>query len=217
MRPWSSARVTAGATVVMLLSLSTFGQSTPPELAAPETYDVPGDAQVAVIELGKRICMLAEHDPTPLVRVYGDGRVHVHWPRSTRLAGDYEVRLTGEELRQLVDAMVVDGVTSFDGDAVGEEIERVEAERQNQRAKSGKVRTVSHISDCVWTTVVLRLSIPGAEDGGTTLEEYTARWNNLRGYAVYYPEVDALQGLRRAEAALSAIAERTDLERVEHD
>ncbi len=217
MKPRISARMTAGVAVVMLLSLSTLGQPAPKAPEAPDTYEVPDDPQVVVIELRKRICMLAEHDPIPLVRVYGDGRVHVHWPRSTRLAGDYEARLSSEEVRQLIDAMVADGVASFDGDAVGEEIERVEAERQKQRAKSGKARTVSHISDCVWTTVMLRLSIPGAEEGGTTLEEYTARWNNLRGYAVYYPEVDALQGLRRAEAALSAIAERTDLERVEHD
>ena len=50
-----------------------------------------------------------EGDDTPLLRIYGDGRVLVHFPVYMRRAGDYGLRLDSTELDGLLQTFVQGG------------------------------------------------------------------------------------------------------------
>ncbi len=95
--------------------------------------------------------MLAEPDPEPLLRVYGNGRVHVHYPVYMKKAGDYELQLSIPELDALIRELANDGIIDFDkSKALGH---RKQLEDQ-QRASTGMLY---HISDDTTTVINIRL------------------------------------------------------------
>ena len=55
-----------------------------------------------LVELSYTGGMIANPDPTPFVRVYPGGRVVVHYPAYTKMAGDYSLHLEDEELQALL-------------------------------------------------------------------------------------------------------------------
>ena len=71
-------------------------------------------ADEPVIEYNLVHGMLAQPDPVPLLRVYGDGRVHVHFPAYMKRAGDYELLLNQVELDELLRQLDDNGIMSFD-------------------------------------------------------------------------------------------------------
>ncbi|MEM7465921.1 MAG: hypothetical protein AAF387_03450 [Pseudomonadota bacterium] len=66
-----------------------------------------------LISYSVRHDMLAENDPTPLLRIYGNGLVKVHRPYHMKLAGDYEMRLDENELQALCREFIDRNLMSF--------------------------------------------------------------------------------------------------------
>ena len=94
-----------------------------------------------VIEYNLVHHMLAEPDPEPLLRIYGNGRVHVHYPAYMTRAGNYELQLSQPELRTLLRALATDGIIDFDPAATRYQRQQLVAQ---QRAATG---TMFYISD----------------------------------------------------------------------
>lgn len=82
-------------------------------------FDFEATDDIPVIEYTLDQHMLAQRDPTPLLRVYGSGRVRVHFPVYMKKAGDYEMQLSHAELnallRMLADKSVMDSMPPLSG------------------------------------------------------------------------------------------------------
>lgn len=91
--------------------------------------------------------ILGVHDNVPLLRIYGDGRVHVHRPEYLKQSGDYQMYLSAEELQTLCLEMTQRNVMSYQKNLVDEEI--VATQRQTN---------ISYIvSDDVHSSIELNL------------------------------------------------------------
>ena len=155
--------------------------------------------------------MLADQDSTPVTRIYGDGRVRVHYPSYMQLSGDYELRLTPVELHQLLFSLAETGAMDFDARGVGQ-LRRLEVEQLNQQG------ILFHISDS--TEMIIEVHLAWYEAPGTSVRihnfQNSIRWSNVAQEAQLLPHVSDLQGLAEAEQLLRSILERDDLRRIEH-
>jgi hypothetical protein len=77
------------------------------ELKPPEQPEEP------ILELSYQGGMIANPDPTSLVRVYAGGRVLVHYPAYMKNAGDYSLQLGEEELQVLLESFSNEGVLTL--------------------------------------------------------------------------------------------------------
>ena len=152
--------------------------------------------------------MLADPDPTPLMQIYGDGRVQIHFPVYMQRAGDYEVQITPPELHQLLRSWANTGVLDFDSQAV-KEARRQEVER---RARRGEL---FHISDATHLVIDVHLDWyrPGAGPQINNFQK-NIRWSNVQQEAEQFPGLPALQNLAAAEEQLRSILQRDDLRKV---
>ena len=142
-----------------------------------------------VIEYNLVHDMLAEPDPTPLLRVYGNGRVHVHYPVYMKKAGDYELQLSKPELNALIRELANDGIIDFDkGKAIGHR-KQLEAE---QRAASGMLY---HISDDTTTVIDIRLDEYQKNNSSKRLTNLNKRftWKNIEHDARRFPDMVEIQ------------------------
>ena len=82
------------------------GAGTGPTAGAKGSFglraEAPPEVQQPVLELRYEGGLIQSPDPTPFVRVYPDGRVRVHYPAYMKRAGDYEMQLGDDELRDLL-------------------------------------------------------------------------------------------------------------------
>ena len=94
-----------------------------------------------VLQYHQDIDMLEQVDPTPLLRIYGDGRYVVHYPRIMKKAGDWQGRLQPAELEGLMRSLADSRLLEFDARAVRGEVEATERERRRAaRARSTTTR-----------------------------------------------------------------------------
>ena len=66
-----------------------------------------------VIHYQQNIHMLSAVDDLPSLRVFGNGRVLVHYPAYMKKAGDYEMQLNDAELVNLIQSLSSNGVMDF--------------------------------------------------------------------------------------------------------
>ncbi len=55
-----------------------------------------------ILDLSYTGGMIANPDPTPFIRVFGNGKVIIHYPAYMKKAGDYTLQLSQEELDKLL-------------------------------------------------------------------------------------------------------------------
>lgn len=136
---------------------------------------------------------------TPLVRVYGDGRVHVHLPAYMIGAGHYQYTLSAKELEGLVGQLAAAGLMSFDTGAVRA---ARDAAATAQRTATGE-RFVT--LDSTRTRIGLQFAhFAGAGKAGGALER-TIEWADAAIDAERHPGVSALAGLAAAERTLLSL------------
>jgi len=183
--------------------------------ASPDTeasFTHPRDSSFLVLSYTQSHDMLAEEDPTPLLRIYGDGRVRVHIPRYMKRAGDYTMRLEPEELQSLLRSLYTSGVLTFDHEVVA--IWREQAQVARASSEGG---TLFDISDDTWT--ILRVRLGQLEDpaAGHVIDDldHTVTWPNVEWEAKHYPSVEALSGLATAERSVRAMLSHSRLEAVQ--
>jgi hypothetical protein len=167
------------------------------------------DAVEPIIEYVEVQEMLAAPDPEPLLRVYGDGRVHVHLPVYMKRAGDYELRLLPAELNALIRSLAQDGIIDFDPVVVEQGRQQAIAQ---QRATAG---TLSAISDATETVITVRLDEYQRSPAAAPVLKLNRRfaWKNLEQDARRFPQSQALQGAAAGQQRLRALLARPDLRR----
>ena len=153
--------------------------------------------------------MLAEPDPTPLMQIYGDGLVRIHFPAFMQRAGDYETEITTPELRQLLRSWANTGVLDFNPQAI-KEARRQEVERRAQRGE------FFHISDATDLVIDIQLDWYRPPGAGSQINNFrkAIRWSNVAQEAEAFPGLPALQSLAAAEQQQRSILAREDLRKV---
>ena len=66
--------------------------------------------QEVVVSYLEELGLLVDEDPGPSLKVYGDGRVEVHYPAYMKRAGDYRLRLSDSEMGALLRSLVRSGL-----------------------------------------------------------------------------------------------------------
>jgi len=197
------------AKVIATLMLFAASVWSPAQQSAPD-FAFPADPNYLLLSFTYIHSMLGDPDPTPLMRIYGDGRVHVHYPVYMQRSGDYELELGNLELRQLLLSLAETGAMSFDAQDVGQ-LRSLEVERLEQQ------NIMVHISDP--TEMVIEVHFEWYKPPGTSIQydnfQKSIRWGNVAQEATLFPQVLELQGLAEAERQLQSILERDDLRRME--
>ncbi len=171
-----------------------------------------------------------DQDPTPLLRVFGDGRVLVHYPAYSPKAGQYALQLAPQELDSLMTSLLSKGLATVDLEALrttkaaeeqrlryaARDAARVEALRGVPMAE----RTPELFMVADDSTAVFEIHLSNYRPAGNAYAEAinvdrTVLWHGLRTDAERYPAIEAIQQLRAAELELRALLERADLRRVQ--
>ena len=168
------------------------------------------NADALVLQYTQSHDMLAENDPIPLLRVYGDGRVWVHIPAYMKKAGDYEMTLKSQELDELLQSMAAKGIMDFDA-------ANMRALVQQSMAKRKQKGTVVSLSDVSRTEIEVHLQqYTSAKTGQSTMNlDKTIAWDNVLLEAALHPDIEALQDLAAAERELRALLSHSALRPVE--
>ena len=154
--------------------------------------------------------MLGEQDPEPLLRIYGNGRVHVHYPVYMKKAGDYELQLSQSELRTLLRTLATDGIIDFDPAATRSRRKQHVAQQQ---AVTGEYL---YISDSSHTVIDIRLEAyqkgPGTARVLNLQKRFT--WPDLKQDARRFPQLPEITKANKAAQHLDTLLHRDDLVKI---
>lgn len=204
---------TAMILVTLVLALCTAAPAHAETNQAPELQPVflfsatPGEP---VIEYYVVHHMLAQQDPVPLLRVYGNGRVHVHFPVYMKRAGDYEMYVNRVQLNDLLRQLADDGIMDFDYAAAKQEKQQLEAAR---RATSGEV---FHVSDASDTHININLAQYQRSAASPRISGFSRqfRWRNLNTDARRYPQSARIARAANAAAILQTLCAHPALQKL---
>ena len=96
----------------------------------------PKTAQHLLISYSVQHDMLAQNDVTPLIRIYGDGRMRVHRPAYMKKSGDYEMKLSQPVLQALCRKFIDHQIMSFSEENAKNEIKDMQNASGHQYAIS---------------------------------------------------------------------------------
>ncbi len=175
-----------------------------------EVLDYPKDRAALVASYAEVLGEIADPDPGPMVKVYGDGRVVVHFPRYMKRAGQYEVMLGSAEMLGLVSSLA-GKLVSFDAPATRQKKQELQAMLKETHSVLSTVMDAS--------TTVIGIYLNRYKPGGIGAEETVnvhkkVSWVGLRGDAEKYPEMEAIQNLSAAQRELQALMKHPFLEKV---
>ncbi len=158
----------------------------------------------------------ANQDPTPLIRVFGDGRVLVHYPVYTPRAGEYELWLQTTELEDLLLSLMAKGVATFEPLAAKRSKQLEELSLQEAVLDAGETPELFMVADDSTSVFELHLQDYQVVGAATTSGEVnrTISWLGLGTDARRYPQLASIQQLRNAELEIKALLERDDLWKV---
>jgi len=158
----------------------------------------------------------AEQDPTPLVRIYGDGRVVVFHPAYMKQAGQYEMTLSRAELEDLV-LQLTPALVNFDPKYVKQQKKALD---DLLLASASGWDEITFFQESDAEISVFRVNVDAYLPAGTTAEQVIApdlerSWRGLRFDARDYTGIEPIQALMRAEDTLRALISRDELVRVD--
>ena len=174
--------------------------------AVPASFDFDTSPDTVVLSYTEKHALLP-NDVPPLLRVYGDGRVHVHIPPYMKQAGDYEYHLAPGELRALMIFIGSMGVTEFDeGTAIADR-------NAAEVAIFEQTGELFHVSDETVTQIELNLAnyrAPGLS-GAIANFNKQVRWANLDIDVTRYPQLTDLKNLHAVVTRIRAILRDPEL------
>lgn len=156
--------------------------------------------QEVVVSYLEELGEIEDEDPGPSLKVYGDGRVLVHYPEYMKRAGDYTLRLSDAEMAALLRSLVDKGLLDFDEPAA-------RASREQLARSAAAQREVFYTSEVSVITIEVHAN----------QVEGRVSWSNLRQDAIRFPQVRAIQDLAAAHRELQQLMERKDLTRIESE
>ncbi len=194
-------------------AVAVVGASAGAPTGAQVAFRASASPNTIVIQLTQDIGV--EGDDTPLLRIYGDGRVLVHFPVYMRRAGDYGLRLDSTELDGLLRTFVQGGLVDFSVEGVREEIRQVRGARRRDALETGGPVVLTSRSDDAVVSIGVRLERHTDADGAVR-EDVEARvsWAGLQYDAAEFPGVASLQSLATIERQLIGLTNHPDLARV---
>lgn len=163
-----------------------------------------------VIEYNLVHRMLAEQDPEPLLRIYGNGRVHVHYPAYMKKAGDYERQLSQPELRALLRDLATDGIIDFD-------LAKTKQQRKNLKAQQRTATgTVFYVSDSSDTVIDIRLDEYQKGPGTARARNLRKRfiWPDLKQDAQRFPQSREITNANNGAQRLESLLRHDDLVKI---
>jgi alpha-D-ribose 1-methylphosphonate 5-triphosphate synthase subunit PhnG len=165
---------------------------------------------IPVIEYNLDHHMLAQRDPTPLLRVYGSGRVQVHFPVYMKKAGDYEMQISRAELNELLRMLDNNGIMAFDAKALRQEKQQLETAH---RTTTG---TSFHISDATDTVIKIRLNQYQRTASSPRVNGFSKQfsWRNLSSDARRFPGSHTIMQAANAAAILEALCDHPALRKL---
>ena len=187
------------------LALATVGRTA--AVPAQSSYEISSSPDVVVLQLGEDVG-IRDADDTPLVRVYGDGRVAVHYPDYMRRAGDYELRLPEGTVQELVET-AVGTILPFDATATESQVLALETAERNGGL-------LVDVSDEATTILEVRFEGYRPEGAAQDIRDGVKRvvWTGLVNDADRFGDIVALRDLARIQRQLLALADHPDLEAV---
>ena len=171
----SALRLGAKLTVMLMLVLPGTGIAAPGDMLQFEgesdgrLYEVDTRSPEPIIEYWLKIDLLPESGDRPVVQVFGDGRVNVHRPVYMKDAGDYELVLTQDQLKDLLRSFGKRGLMDFD-----------KTKYRSKRAKAAEAKlkktgSYTVISDSMTTTIDVRLDGYRARNNAQKRKDFRKR------------------------------------------
>ena len=197
-----------------LFGLALIGLLSP--LFAQASFQYAQVPDTLVVEMRRTGGEIVDPDPIPLLRIYGDGSVRVHFPSYLKRAGDYELQLSRTEMETLLASLIEkQGLIGFDPLAVRRQKEEI-AQQATTAAQLARTQgSVSKLMDGDTTVIEIHLDSYTASDGITTTDlTKKISWYGLQWDAQQYPGVESLQKLAAAGRELLDLCEREDLVKV---
>jgi len=181
------------------------------------SFSYSSDADAVVLEFRQEIGMLESTDRTPLMTIYGDGWINVHFPAHMNKAGDYRMHLTPQELSSLLTSVIENGVMEFDVQSV-KAVKKNAALQRREAAKSDReTPELIHHSDGETTIIEIHLDQYLPADNSRPMRENVRKkisWHGLRWDARHYPGIASLKGLADAVQELNGLVEHENLQKV---
>lgn len=201
--------------VMLLSALSTPLFSDEANNLSSATVEYSSDPETLLISFHEVYPELANQDPTPLVRVFGDGRVVVFHPSYMKQAGQYEMVITRGELQDLL-LELTPVLTEFDASHVKQQ---KQAANELLWAAATNPEDLTLYIDADAEISVFHLNIDSYKPNGLHAETISKQtieksWRGLRFDARDYPGLDSIQSLMKAQNTLKALTRRKELIRV---
>ncbi len=176
----------------------------PPDASNASELSV-GRAEI-VLEYTLIHSMLAENDPIPLLRIYQDGRVQVHYPVFKKRAGDYEMWMTSDEFDELFSSLAADGLMNRDVEAA----KSLRRTMSREKAAQGEFYHVSDVTETVIkvSTQMVRRPASQARLGRSHKLDKTIRWNNVYTDAKRFPDLASVRSIAACEGRLRALMDQ---------
>ena len=153
------------------------------EISAGFHFSTDEAAATPLIYYQQNIQMLSGIDDRPSLKVYGSGRVVVHYPVYMKKAGDYEMQLDDEELVDLIQSLSSNGVMDFDKNKVKKNVQSY----KNELRKKGVLHVVS---DAVETVIDIRLDEFQKNNKTKNIKSFYKqfKWKNIEQDAARYKQ-----------------------------
>ena len=201
---WLTIRDTVKLLMSMMLvfvMLTTIAQ------AQTSVFDYPRKAEFVVLEYTQSHAMLLNEDKTPLLRIFGNGRVVVHYPVTMKLAGDYEMKLSDAQLQKLLASLEQNSLMTFNASKLSA---KVKAEKTRLAATSN---SLSLRSDDTSTIININLEkyIPGSTSIAKNGFKQSISWANVSLQAKKYSAIPELAGIAQAETLLRSYLKHQNL------
>lgn len=173
------------------------------------------DPETMLISFREVFPEFADQDATPLIRVYGDGRVVVFHASYMKQAGQYEMLMSLGELEALL-LQLTPVLLNFD---VKDVKSQKHAADDLLWAAASKLEDVIVFHDSDTEVSVFNLNIdtywPNGPQGQMLSRPKLSRsWHGLRFDARDYPGIEPIQALMQAERTLRGLTQRKELMRV---
>ena len=184
----------------------------PMNVAASKTlagFSISPADSLPIIEYSRNVSMLEDQDIQPMLKVYADGRVHVHMPDYMKKAGDYEYQLPQSEIVALVRSLAKQGVMDFDR-------ERVSLDKHAHDSKMKQKGEFHYVSDSLETVVNIRLRNYQRTSTSVSQANFKKRfsWKNLEQDARYYKNNGSIQSANIAIKELDKLLNHSSMKRV---
>jgi len=168
-----------------------------------------------IISFREIIPEFADQDPTPLLRIYGDGRVVVFHPSYMKQAGQYEMMMSRNELEDLLHQLAP-ALLGFNP----KDVKKKKKESDDLlRASASGWNDVTLFYDSDAEISVFQVNIDSYRPNKMNSQRISKpnlerSWRGLRFDARDYIGLEAIQDLMQAENTLRAITRHSELVRV---